>query len=126
VPRIDAMTTSDASGPPRVLLSARESANAVSLSIAAFWRGVKAKRLPAPVYPAARSPRWFLDELIAAIELTRALPSDAMAARRRAKRPSSQPPRQCRQPAAPISAAPLTAEAASRANEGELQSNVER
>jgi predicted DNA-binding transcriptional regulator AlpA len=67
------------------LLTARDSANALGVSMAAFWRGVKARRLPAPVYPASRSPRWFPNEILTAIKRTRALPSEAKAARQRAK-----------------------------------------
>lgn len=57
----------------------------VGLSIPAFWRAVSAGRLPAPVYPASRAPRWFRSELRAALEATRALPRDQVAARRAAR-----------------------------------------
>jgi predicted DNA-binding transcriptional regulator AlpA len=68
--------------PARALLTAREGAQAVGLSVPAFWKGVKDERLPKPVYPMPRAPRWFEDELLAALERTRATPSEAMAKRR--------------------------------------------
>jgi predicted DNA-binding transcriptional regulator AlpA len=67
------------------LLSAHEAAETVALSLAGFWRGVASGRLPAPVYPAPRAPRWRRSELLAALEATRALPREAMAQRRAAK-----------------------------------------
>lgn len=67
------------------LLTAERAAETVGLSLAAFWRAVAAGRLPAPVYPAAKAPRWYRHELHAALETTRALPREAMAARRSAK-----------------------------------------
>ena len=65
-------------------LTAREAAAQVGLSLPAFWCGVGAGRLPKPTYPAPRAPRWFPSELRAALEVTRALPSEAKAARRAA------------------------------------------
>jgi len=70
---------------PDPFLTAPEAAESVGLSIAAFWRGVASGRLPAPVYPAPKAPRWRRSELLAALEATRALPREAMAARRAAK-----------------------------------------
>jgi len=70
---------------PDEMLRAPDAAEAVGLSIAAFWRGVASGRLPAPLYPAPKAPRWRYSELMAALEKTRALPREAMAARRRAK-----------------------------------------
>ena len=64
------------------LLTAKEAANFVKLSIAAFWRNVCNRRLPEPVYPAPRAPRWWRSQLRLALERTRALPSDAKVARR--------------------------------------------
>jgi predicted DNA-binding transcriptional regulator AlpA len=64
------------------LLTAKEAANFVKLSIAAFWRNVCNRRLPEPVYPAPRAPRWWRSQLRLALEATRALPSDAKVARR--------------------------------------------
>lgn len=66
------------------LLNAREAARDVGLSLPAFWRCVSSKRLPAPVYPAPRAPRWYRSELRAAVKATRALPADAKASRRAA------------------------------------------
>jgi predicted DNA-binding transcriptional regulator AlpA len=67
------------------LLNAKESANTVSLSLPAFWRGVASGRLPNPVYPQPRAPRWFDNELHQAVLATRMKPSEAKAARRTAK-----------------------------------------
>ena len=64
------------------LLSAREGAAEVHLSLAAFWRAVAAGRLPRPLYPLPRAPRWRRSELQAALEATRALPAEAKAVRR--------------------------------------------
>jgi predicted DNA-binding transcriptional regulator AlpA len=66
-------------------LTARQSAAQVGLSLPAFWRGVGAGRLPKPIYPAPRAPRWFSSELRAALEATRATPAEAKAARRAAR-----------------------------------------
>ena len=67
------------------LLTAEEAADRVGLSRPAFYAGVRDGRLPAPVYPAARAPRWYEHELAAALEKTRALPREQVAARRAAK-----------------------------------------
>lgn len=67
------------------LLTAERAAEAVGLSLAALWRAVAAGRLPAPVYPAPKAPRWYRHELHTALEATRALPREAMAARRSAR-----------------------------------------
>jgi predicted DNA-binding transcriptional regulator AlpA len=67
------------------LLTAREAAEAVGLSLAGLWRGVAAGRLPCPVYPLPKSPRWRASELLAAVEATRALPREQMARRRATK-----------------------------------------
>jgi len=67
------------------LLTAKQSAEEVGLSLAAFWRAVASGRLPAPVYPLPRAPRWRRSELLVALAATRALPRDQMAARRAAK-----------------------------------------
>lgn len=71
--------------PAAELLTAERAAEAVGLSLAALWRAVAAGRLPAPVYPAARAPRWYRHELHDALEATRQMPREAMAARRTAK-----------------------------------------
>jgi predicted DNA-binding transcriptional regulator AlpA len=67
------------------LLTAERAAEAVGLSLAALWRAVASGRLPRPLYPAARAPRWYRHELHAALEATRQLPREAMTARRAAK-----------------------------------------
>ena len=66
-------------------LTAKESADRTGLSLPAFWRGVAAGRLPKPIYPAPRAPRWFPSELRAALEATRAAPAEAKAARHAAR-----------------------------------------
>jgi predicted DNA-binding transcriptional regulator AlpA len=63
-------------------LTAREAAAAVGLSLAAFWRAVAADRLPSPVYPMPRAPRWFGAELRSALSATRRKPHEAKAERR--------------------------------------------
>jgi predicted DNA-binding transcriptional regulator AlpA len=75
------VTTPTISDPP---LTAREAAAAVGLSLAAFWRAVAADRLPSPVYPLPRAPRWFASELRAALNALRQKPTEAMAGRRAA------------------------------------------
>jgi predicted DNA-binding transcriptional regulator AlpA len=63
-------------------LTADAAAELVGLSRPAFYAAVRNGRLPSPVYPAPRAPRWFASELRAALEATRALPRDQVAARR--------------------------------------------
>jgi hypothetical protein len=46
---------------------------------------VASGRLPNPVYPQPRAPRWFDNELHQAVLATRMKPSEAKAARRTAK-----------------------------------------
>jgi predicted DNA-binding transcriptional regulator AlpA len=70
---------------PDPLLTAEASAADVGLSLPSFWRNVSAGRLPPPVYPAPRAPRWRQSELRAALEATRAKPAEAKAARRAAR-----------------------------------------
>ncbi|MDE2328982.1 AlpA family transcriptional regulator [Acidiphilium sp.] len=65
-------------------LTAKQACLVAGLSIAAFWRAVREKRMPAPVYPLPRAPRWFESEIRAALMKTRKLPSEAMAERRAA------------------------------------------
>ena len=67
------------------LLPADLAAAEVGLSLPAFWKAVASARLPAPLYPAPRAPRWRVSELRAALEATRAMPRDAMMARRAAR-----------------------------------------
>jgi len=72
---------------PDALISAESAATETGLSLPAFWKQVAAGRLPRPYYPAPRAPRWRRSELIAALEATRALPSEARAARQQARKP---------------------------------------
>ncbi len=66
-------------------LTAQQAAAELGISIAALWKGVAAGRLPAPVYPMSRAPRWFRSELRAALEAQRMTPVEAMSIRRAAK-----------------------------------------
>jgi hypothetical protein len=70
--------------PSDPLLVAEHAAVEVGLSLPGFWKAVQAERLPAPVYPLSRAPRWRLSELKAAVEKTRSLPSRQKEARRTA------------------------------------------
>lgn len=63
--------------PPDDPLPARLAAAAAGVSLPAFRRAVAVGRLPAPVYPAPRAPRWYASEIRAALALTRALPAEA-------------------------------------------------
>lgn len=56
----------------RRLLNAKQAANFLGLSLPGLWKAVRQGRIPKPVYPLARAPRWFEDELCADVELTRA------------------------------------------------------
>jgi len=67
------------------LLKAKVAAPLCGRSLPAFYKAVAAGRLPAPLYPAPRAPRWRLSELNEAINATRALPSEAKARRRAAR-----------------------------------------
>ncbi len=84
-PHIERSGDGDGQGCGDRPLTAREAAAQAGLSVPAFWRGVGAGRLPKPIYPAPRAPRWFPSELRAALEATRALPAEAKAARRAAR-----------------------------------------
>jgi predicted DNA-binding transcriptional regulator AlpA len=66
-------------------LNAQQSAKIVGLALPSFWRAVGAGRLPSPVYPLPRAPRWFASELRAAMLATRALPAEQKVARLRAR-----------------------------------------
>ena len=66
-------------------LTPRQAALATGLSLPSFWRAVADGRLPQPLYPSPRCPRWFETEIRAAMELTRTKPSEAMARRRAAR-----------------------------------------
>ncbi len=64
------------------LLDAEQSAEFRGIAIPTFWVQVRTERLPAPVYPAPRAPRWWLSELHEALMRTRALPAEQVARRR--------------------------------------------
>lgn len=64
---------------------AKTAAVAAGLALPTFWRAVADGRLPAPVYPAPRAPRWYVSEIRTALAATRALPAEAKAGRRAAK-----------------------------------------
>jgi predicted DNA-binding transcriptional regulator AlpA len=66
-------------------LDAETAAPVAGLSLGAFWRAVAAGRMPAPVYPMPRAPRWYASEIRAAMEQTRCLPRNQAAARRMAR-----------------------------------------
>jgi predicted DNA-binding transcriptional regulator AlpA len=66
-------------------LTAKEAAAAVGLSLGAFWRAVASNRLPLPVYPLPRAPRWFASELREALDALRQKPTEAKAERRAAQ-----------------------------------------
>jgi predicted DNA-binding transcriptional regulator AlpA len=63
-------------------LLAKDAAAAVGISLAAFWRAVRDGRLPQPVYPLPRAPRWFRSELRAALQHHRMSPVAAKEQRR--------------------------------------------
>lgn len=67
------------------LLTAKEAAAHVGLSVPGFYRVVAEGRLPKPVYPASRSPRWFFSELDGALRATRKTPAEALVERRERK-----------------------------------------
>jgi predicted DNA-binding transcriptional regulator AlpA len=71
--------------PAEIPLDAETAAPVAGLSLGAFWRAVAAGRLPAPVYPMPRAPRWYASEIRAAMEQTRCLPRNQAAARRMAR-----------------------------------------
>lgn len=66
-------------------VSVKAVAAAAGISIPAVWKQVATGRLPRPIYPCPRSPRWYLSEIRIALAATRALPSEAKAARRTAR-----------------------------------------
>jgi predicted DNA-binding transcriptional regulator AlpA len=66
---------------PDPLLTAKDAATEAGLSLPGFWKAVDAGRIPHPLYPASRAPRWRLSEIVRALENTRARPRDQKAAR---------------------------------------------
>jgi predicted DNA-binding transcriptional regulator AlpA len=69
----------------RLPLDSKKAAAKAGVSRSTFWRGVASGRFPQPVYPMPGSPRWFDDELIAAVEKTRMSPAEAKEERRRCR-----------------------------------------
>lgn len=67
------------------LLTAKLAAAFLGITEQALYQNVAKGWLPRPVYPAARAPRWIKSELIAALEQSRARPSDNLARRRAAR-----------------------------------------
>jgi predicted DNA-binding transcriptional regulator AlpA len=67
------------------LLPPKAAAVESGLSLAAFWRQVRDGRLPAPLYPSPRSPRWVRAELREALLQTRCRPGDRPTARIRGR-----------------------------------------
>lgn len=78
---------------PSPMLTAEAAAAEVGLSLPAFWRAVASRRLPSPLYPAPRAPRWRAGELREALDATRALPAEAKAERLAARLASAAPGR---------------------------------
>jgi predicted DNA-binding transcriptional regulator AlpA len=68
---------------PDPLLTAKQAAVEVGLSLPGFWKSVDAGRIPPPFYPASRAPRWRHSEILSALEKTRALPRDQKVARKK-------------------------------------------
>ena len=62
-------------------LTAKQGSIVAGLSLAAFWRAVAAGRLPNPVYPLPKAPRWFASEIREAMLGLRMRPADAKVAR---------------------------------------------
>jgi excisionase family DNA binding protein len=67
------------------LMTVVEVADYLGVTEAAVYIAVKNGRLPRPVYPLSRSPRWRRSEIDAALEATRAMPGAARAERRQAR-----------------------------------------
>ena len=67
------------------LLDAEESADFCHIALPTLWTQVRARRLPEPVYPAPRAPRWWESELREALMRTRSSPAEQVARRRAAK-----------------------------------------
>jgi predicted DNA-binding transcriptional regulator AlpA len=63
------------------MMTASASADMFGIGLPAFWRSVRERRFPAPVYVTSRSPRWFLSELLDAVHRQRMLPMEALARR---------------------------------------------
>lgn len=53
------------------LVSAKDAAKALGVSVSLFWRLNQLGAVPTPVYVTPKSPRWWLNELFAAMEARR-------------------------------------------------------
>lgn len=62
------------------------SAEYLDISKPSFWNGVRDGRLPKPLYPTSRTPRWVPSEIRDAAIRTRAMPCEQAATRAKAKR----------------------------------------
>jgi predicted DNA-binding transcriptional regulator AlpA len=81
-----------AEGPADRLMTAADLAKFLSVTGPTIYTAVKEGRLPAPVYPGSKSPRWLMSEVLVAVRATRAMPAEAAVARSaaaRARKPNS-------------------------------------
>jgi predicted DNA-binding transcriptional regulator AlpA len=67
------------------LLSAVDLAEYLAVTVPGVYLAIKNGRLPPPVYPLSRSPRWHRSEVDTFLEKTRTTPTQARADRRQAK-----------------------------------------
>jgi len=79
-PLSDAVPETAASNEP--LMTVVDVAEYLGVTEPGVYLAVKNARLPKPVYPLSRSPRWRRSEIDAALEQTRAMPGAARAERR--------------------------------------------
>ena len=70
---------------PRRFVNVRDVAERLGISVPSVWRSVASGRLPSPCYPTPNTARWDLAELDLAMEGLKAMPREAMAARRSAR-----------------------------------------
>jgi hypothetical protein len=69
---------------PEPLMSPDDLAKYLNVTTVAVYLAIKAGRIPPPIYPLLRSPRWRRTEVDAFLEKTRATPTQARVARRQA------------------------------------------
>jgi hypothetical protein len=67
------------------LMTARETAALLRVSIPALYAAVAKARLQRPSYPSERTPRWLKSEVMSALERLKALPAESVAAERNAR-----------------------------------------
>jgi predicted DNA-binding transcriptional regulator AlpA len=67
------------------LLTAKEAASFLRMSVPSLYAAVAKHRLPRPTYPSVRTPRWLRSELLAALDQLKALPAESVAAERNAR-----------------------------------------